>query len=288
MKKLLLSLTVVLTCGLTKAQDTLINHFALADSIRLFSTAANSYVFGNNTYSDMAKVQRFDNALGYTGLGDITKVLLGVGAKMGSGNFTVGIWSDNAGEPGTLIGSKVVSLSSIDTTSAAYLSAGGFAIYNVSVTFDSPVVIPADSVFYAGIILPTGSDAIGLLSTTASDFPLASTHSWEMWSDSLWYDVSTSWSGLDAAACIFPVVNFWPASTNELQITSKVYPNPAKDILNIAVEGEEVEVVISTLEGKIVKTMNSKKVDIADLTSGMYIYRVNVDGKFATGNFVKN
>jgi hypothetical protein len=77
-------------------------------------------------------------------------------------------------------------------------------------------------------------------------------------------------------------------SVNELSIASKVYPNPAKDVLNIVVEGEEVEVTISTLEGKLVKTVNSKKIDIADLTAGMYIYRVNSNGKFATGNFVKN
>lgn len=78
------------------------------------------------------------------------------------------------------------------------------------------------------------------------------------------------------------------ASVNELSIASKVFPNPAKDVLNIVVEGEEVEVTISTLEGKVVKTENSKKIDISDLTSGLYIYHVTSNGKFASGNFVKN
>lgn len=78
------------------------------------------------------------------------------------------------------------------------------------------------------------------------------------------------------------------ASVNELSIASKVFPNPAKDVLNIIVEGEEVEVTISTLEGKVVKTENSKKIDISDLTSGLYIYHVTSNGKIASGNFVKN
>ncbi len=78
------------------------------------------------------------------------------------------------------------------------------------------------------------------------------------------------------------------AAVNDLDLVTKVYPNPANDVLNIIVDGEEVEVTISTLDGKIVKTLNSKKIDIAELNSGMYIYRVNSNGKMATGNFVKN
>jgi hypothetical protein len=78
------------------------------------------------------------------------------------------------------------------------------------------------------------------------------------------------------------------ASIESNTINTKVYPNPAKDVLNIAVEGDNAEVVISTLDGKIVLVENNKKINVSDLTAGMYIYKVKVDGKIATGNFVKN
>ena len=78
------------------------------------------------------------------------------------------------------------------------------------------------------------------------------------------------------------------ASLNENTISANVYPNPAKDVLNIAVEGDEVEVIISTLEGKVVVTDKTKTIDIANLNAGMYIYKVKVGDKIATGNFVKN
>jgi hypothetical protein len=47
-------------------------------------------------------------------------------------------------------------------------------------------------------------------------------------------------------------------------------------------------VVISTLDGKVMKTTNESSVDVSEFTSGMYIYQVTVNGKVSTGNFVKN
>jgi hypothetical protein len=116
------------------------------------------------------------------------------------------------------------------------------------------------------------------------------------------YDITALAAGKDSAMLWFRHHNctdenfiilddisvFSPASVNDLSLSAKVYPNPAKDVLNVVVEGDEVEVTISTLEGKVVQTVNSKKIDISGLTSGMYIYRVESNGKFASGSFVKN
>jgi hypothetical protein len=82
------------------------------------------------------------------------------------------------------------------------------------------------------------------------------------------------------------------SSTSDVIELSKnevtVYPNPANDILNITANGEVSNVVISTLDGKVMKTSNESSVDVSNLTSGMYIYQVTVNGKVSTGNFVKN
>jgi hypothetical protein len=58
--------------------------------------------------------------------------------------------------------------------------------------------------------------------------------------------------------------------------------------LNISANGEISNVVISTLDGKVMKTTNESSVDVSEFTSGMYIYQVTVNGKVSTGNFVKN
>ncbi len=82
------------------------------------------------------------------------------------------------------------------------------------------------------------------------------------------------------------------SSTSDVIELSKnevtVYPNPANDVLNISANGEVSNVVISTLDGKVLKTSNESSVDVSNLTSGMYIYQVTVNGKVSTGNFVKN
>ena len=74
-------------------------------------------------------------------------------------------------------------------------------------------------------------------------------------------------------------------NSNELKL---VYPNPANDILNIYANGEISNVVISTLDGKVLKTTNETIIDISNLTAGMYIYQVTLNGKVSTGNFFKN
>jgi hypothetical protein len=80
-------------------------------------------------------------------------------------------------------------------------------------------------------------------------------------------------------------------STNnviELSSDVNVYPNPANQVLNISANGEISNVVISTLDGKVMKTTNESSIDVSEFTSGMYIYQVTVNGKVSTGNFVKN
>jgi hypothetical protein len=74
-------------------------------------------------------------------------------------------------------------------------------------------------------------------------------------------------------------------NTNQVKI---VYPNPANDVLNISTNGEISNVVISTLDGKVMKTSTESSIDVSNLTAGMYIYQVTVNGKVSTGNFVKN
>lgn len=185
--------------GSTLITDTLDSHFV--GTPILYTVTGGGYVAGHNTYGDLSKMQKFDAAYGVVGTGTITKVILAVGAKSGSSTSTIDvkIWADNGGTPGAVIASVSVPFSSLDTSSANGLT---------TVTFPNPVTIPSNKVFYAGIGLTySGSDAVGLLTTTDGDFPAAITHTWEEWSDNGFYSLgSTNSFGLDVAYAIFPVV----------------------------------------------------------------------------------
>ncbi len=68
-----------------------------------------------------------------------------------------------------------------------------------------------------------------------------------------------------------------------------VYPNPANDVLNINATEDLVSINVITMDGKVVATSTTTSVDVAALTSGMYLYEaVTVSGKVARGSFAKN
>ncbi|MES2800521.1 MAG: T9SS type A sorting domain-containing protein [Bacteroidota bacterium] len=76
---------------------------------------------------------------------------------------------------------------------------------------------------------------------------------------------------------------------NEASISSSVYPNPANDVLNIKMDQEVASVEVLSLDGKVVATSTTASVNVTDLNSGMYIYRVmTASGAIATGTFAKN
>lgn len=67
-------------------------------------------------------------------------------------------------------------------------------------------------------------------------------------------------------------------------VTFSVYPNPAKDVLNIFCEEGVKSVSVLSLDGKLISTTNGKKVDVSGLNAGIYLYSVTT----STGNTVVN
>ncbi len=101
-----------------------------------------------------------------------------------------------------------------------------------------------------------------------------------------WFGTSTGVAG--SSLWIDNIVIATVGMNENSSSSMKIYPNPANDILNISANGEISNVVISTLDGKVMKTTNESSIDVSEFTSGMYIYQVTVNGKVSTGNFVKN
>lgn len=68
-------------------------------------------------------------------------------------------------------------------------------------------------------------------------------------------------------------------------VSAVAYPNPASDVLNIAVEGDEVvSVAVISLDGKVVSSIEGSTALVNDLTAGMYIY----EARTASGAIIRN
>lgn len=67
-----------------------------------------------------------------------------------------------------------------------------------------------------------------------------------------------------------------------------IYPNPTSKMLKIASE-ENLDVSIFDKMGRLVLTTDKKEIDISDLSDGIYIVRLNYDGKvIKTVEIIKN
>ncbi len=227
----------------TTTIDTISSHFVGTPT--LFRSTNGGYVSGHNGYGDLAKMQRFDANYGITSSGTINKVILAFGAKNGSPTSVVSvkIWSDNAGEPGNVLGTVDVPYSDIDTTTANGLT---------TVTFANPVQIPSNKIFYAGISFTYGgTDTVGLITTDDGDFANAVTHTWEEWNDNTYHSFGdpANWD-LDIALAIFPVVELQaptPAPQQDVYYFEDFNDGIPADFSIIDNDGNTVAAAISTL-----------------------------------------
>ena len=68
-----------------------------------------------------------------------------------------------------------------------------------------------------------------------------------------------------------------------------VFPNPAQDVLNVALASEddfEVE-IMNTLGEILIKTKNQNAIDVSDLQSGVYLVKVLNAKYLVTEKFIK-
>ena len=296
--------------------DTLTNHWDAigpipVDTPTIYSSAS-GFMAGQNNYGDVAKAQKFDSNFGVTQGGTIKSVLFWFGAKMvgaGTAMFTPTIWSDNSGAPGSVLGTGTAfSITSIDTTLAGFkiigTSAGVEGGYNVSATFSTPVNIPANKIFWAGMSFTyANGDSAGLVSSrdykpgdgigVTGNFPQANTHTFEQQTGgwSTFNDGTTTagntWAS-DIALAIYPVVDLG-LGVNELNASLawvQNAPNPAVSSTTINYELKENtdvtlsvynitgEQIFSTSPGMQFKGEHSIKLDVSSMSAGMYFYTV--------------
>lgn len=297
--------------------DTITNHWdpifpqPSVDTAVTYSSGS-GYVGGQNDYGDIAKCQKFDATYGITGSnGSITNLLLWFGAKTqiaGTAMFTATIWADNAGVPGTILGTSTpLAIALIDTNAIALTIIGPptavEGAFNVSAAFVPAIAIPANQTFWAGMSFTyANGDSAGLVTSsdgtpadgigTSGNFLAASTHTFEQWSDNSWHSfndgTNSTWQ-LDVALAVYPVIDFVVGvneqNTNVLSLSN--IPNPAKDNTMIHYELKEtsnVEFSLFDVTGKKLSTLKQGvqssgshqfKFDASNLSSGVYFYTIS-------------
>ena len=171
--------------------------------------------------------------------------------------FQLTVWDDNAGYPGNIIHQQQVN--------PEHTEKGDFHYYYIDSSFQML------GAFYVGWVQTTSD----LLNIGLDKNKLAN--------DYMFYNAGSGWSNsiYPGAWMIRPIV-----SMDELVLTQieskkklfKVFPNPAKQELNIIVSTTDNLISIYNLHGKLVKqsffSITNCKLNITDLSSGMYVVEV--------------
>lgn len=286
--------------------DTLILHM-IGSNPTIYSVLGGGYVGGHNTYGDISKMQKFDQTYGVSDFGTITGILFWFGHAEGdtTHTFNANIWDDNAGVPGTVIGSETVPYAAIDT-SVAY-SIGGYTEvgYNTVSTFSNPVNIPSNKTFWAGIgITYAAGDSVGLVTSADGEFTDAITHTFEEWSDNSFHtfnDGTNSTWQLDVALAIFPVMDFVVNVDGNDPYGVKLYnnyPNPANTETSVMFDlARDMQVTLSVFDvtGRQVihkdagmMSAGKRRIDlnVSDLPAGVYSYTLNAGGSLFNNQMV--
>lgn len=215
--------------------DTLLN-IQDTDTLTIYSAyGSGGYVggfyTGINGWGDLAKVEKYS---GYSGTHVTGSDIYFYGVEDGGNGSTVDltIWDDNAGLPGTIVGSSTYALSDINSV----LTSGQGLVF---LPFDAPVNVAGND-FYIGLQfnnVGTG-DSLGIVHNSIYD-PTPNS-GFEQWSDGTWYEmeayygvpfsmyvtahitdapVSGSASASTTTACTGTAIDFMATATNATAYT---------------------------------------------------------------------
>lgn len=192
------------------------------------------------------------------------------------GDFTyvdVIIYEDNGGLPGA----EVLNITDIPVSDQVATGTNfGFTFYEATLEPETPIVLEGGATG-AKYWMEIYSDAAGWESTTADllgDFGLFnnanSGFEWTIPSEQNEYVYSI------VGDCATMGVSDINASS------LAVYPNPAKDVVNVSLKNAEVKSIsVTNLSGQTVLTSKNANVNVAALPAGVYVVKV-LDSKGAT------
>lgn len=252
--------------------------------------AADGYVFGTNTYGDLAKAQRFE----VTGTVNVEELMFFVGYRSGTGTVGFGLTSadgdgmdaDNvavSNAPGTVLAAAEIALDQVDTATVQLIA------------LDPPLAI--SGMFYAGVdfsdLANTGGE-IALSSTQENADGVDPNGSWELWSDETWHAVSGAW-GVSWDMAVAVVIDAGSTNVGSIDRVNGVQMtllggNPATSNVQVMYDLEDAakaRLVVMDMKGARVvdtdlgRTMSGEHrmdLDVANWANGTYMVTIFADG----------
>lgn len=244
--------------------DTLTN-IADTDTLRIYS-ANNGYLAGWNDYFDISKAEVYSNYSPNTHVTGMAVYFYGVNDGGNGATVDFNIWDDNAGQPGTIIGTQSYSLATVDGALT-----GGQGI--LEVLFPSAINV-GGATFYCGITMNgfATNDSLGMVTNSVYD-PTPST-GWEQWSDNSWNDMGTAWS-VPISQYITPYVTDVPVSGSASSNLTTVCEGGAIDF---AATGTNVTGYNWYTTGGTPATSTNQNETVTYATAGNYTAYLVLDG----------
>jgi hypothetical protein len=303
MKKILLSILALTSMASAFSQTTITEHFEWALSniaspkIAVYNWSAGNFVSGNNSFGDKASAQLFDSQLGITGPGTVSNVKTWIPIKNDQGgSIDIKIYANNGGAIGTELGSSTITIASIDTTQAGIglITSGAdfLGVYNVDVTFASPIAFTADG-FFAVYTFGTGANVVagGTTVDSVAAYSLAGTHSGVISSTDA-FDNYAQYN-LNVAHAIFPTVTFdAPSAIGENKLDVTIYAFENELFVNSTENLNNAQVNILNTMGQTVDSFNvngtANRFNLSNLSAGVYLVNIYSEGAVKTSKITIN
>ncbi len=252
----------------TKVTCDTLDHIG-TDTLTIYVTAS-GYLFGNNEYNTASNGEFFT----YTGTGtQLNEMYVYFGAAYDGGNgsnVSFNVYTPlNDTTPGTLLGSQNVALTQI----VADVDSG----FLTHVVFDTPASISGN--FIITIDNPTGTnDTIGIVTnidgnSSAPDYSLINY-------GGTWY--STAYlAGINVSLAVWPIVCDGNVDANSAEL-SNIVVFPTLTTGKVLFGGlESANISVYDVTGNRVASFNnvSKYINISNLNNGIYILRIEENGK---------
>jgi len=263
--------TITITVTASLGCDTLIN-IADTDVLNVYSTAE-GYVAGWNEYNDISKAEAYSNYAPNTHVNGMAIYFYGVYDGGAGATVDFNVWDDNAGTPGTVIGTTTVTLADLD---AALAGNGGQGVLQVSF---APAINVGGAPFYCGITMNGfgATDSLGIVSNTTTD-PTPNS-AWEEWGPANgggWYtfDDASSW-GNPYSLYITPYVTDVPVTGSA---TSNITTTCEGGSIDFASTGTNVTATNWIFNGGTPSTSTNANETVTYATAGNYTAYLIQDG----------
>ena len=194
---------------------------------------------------------------------------------------TVSVYSDSGNLPDVLLASETIT-----PTVVTDAPISTFAIYTVTFTFSTPVVLDnsvddTETTFWVGFVMGNTDD--GDTGVTGGDIIYGQPYA-------VINDTSGAWAlgDLDGTytfegSCLLGVDEF---AMSQISVS----PNPATDFINIEIPNSNTNFVseLYDITGKqVLKATNLEIIDVSEINSGVYILRIKTDNGVVSRRVIK-